>query len=909
MTEKNSWHSFAHSIDYIEIIKDFGSNIELGLHPDEIEVFKAKYGKNILTPKKTDGPIKRFFLQFNQPLLYILILSAIVTLFLKEFADSSVIFGVVIINAIVGFIQESKALKSLEALAKSMSTQAVVVRNGKKMHIDSSQVVPGDILFFVSGDKVAADVRLITSRDLQVDESALTGESMPVEKSEGLLPESTALADRKNMLYASTLITYGSAKGIVIATGDNTEVGKISQLISKADSLDTPLTIKISQLSVFLLWVIITAAIIAFAVGVINGQPAKLMFLAAISVAVAAIPEGLPAAMTITLAIGVSRMVKRKAIIRKLPAVETLGSTTVICSDKTGTLTENQMTVMEIFAGNRMFNVFGSGYNTDGEMKYENKIVHIDFSKALRFCMKAGYLCNDSKLLSINGHNTIQGDPTEGALIVAAIKANLDESLLLKQRPRLDTIPFESEYQYMATLHKTERHSVIAVKGAVEKITNMCSTMLDENDSNIPFDKEKIMAVAEGMASRGLRVLAFAIKYCVGPQKNQIHHEDVESDLIFIGLQAMIDPPRPEVIEAVKKCHTAGIKIKMITGDHALTASSIAKVIGIVKDKNVDYTAITGKELESFDDEQLKDIVQDFSVFARVTPEQKLKLVKALQARGEVCAMTGDGVNDAPALKQANIGIAMGITGTEVAKESADMVLTDDNFASIVAAVEEGRGVFDNIKKFILWTLPTNVAQGFVMMMVIFLNREVLPILPAQILWINMSTAILLGLMLAFEPKEEGIMERKPISAKLPIIDNLLIYRNIMFGVIMTIAVLLLFEYELAGGATLEQARGVTVSIFIMAQSFYLLNCRSSYHSIFKLGIFSNPFIWLGITLMFIFQTIFLYVSPVNKFFKVQGMDANSMIRLLVLGLFVYCIVELEKFIRRVIAKKRGCEC
>jgi len=900
MTEKKNWHN----IEYDEIIKDFGSNAELGLHPDEIPVFQAKYGENILTPKKTLGPVARFLLQFNQPLLYILILAGFVTLFLKEFADSSVIFGVVIINAIVGFIQEAKALKSLEALAKSMTTQAVVIRDGKKMHIDSSQIVPGDILFFISGDKVAADVRLITSRDLQVNESALTGESMPVEKKVDALPESTVLADRKNMLYASTLITYGSAKGIVVETGDNTEVGKISQLISKADSLDTPLTIKISQFSIFLLWVIISAAAIAFAFGVMHGQPAKLMFLAAISLAVAAIPEGLPAAMTITLAIGVSKMVKRKAIIRKLPAVETLGSTTVICSDKTGTLTENQMTVMEIFAGGKKFNVFGSGYNTDGEIQYMDKAVNIDFSKAFRSCIKIGYSCNDSKLLHIDGKYTIQGDPTEGALIVVALKANLDESLVLKQRPRLDTIPFESEYQYMATLHKTEKLPVIAVKGAVEKITSMCSNMIDGNDNIVPFDRQSVISVAEEMASRGLRVLAFAFK---SHEQNttQIHHSDVEDGFIFVGLQAMIDPPRSEVIDAVRKCHTAGIKIKMITGDHALTASAIAKVIGIVQGENANYEAVTGKELENYNDEQLKNIVEDFSVFARVTPEQKLRLVKALQAKGEICAMTGDGVNDAPALKQANIGIAMGITGTEVAKESADMVLTDDNFASIVAAVEEGRGVFDNIKKFILWTLPTNVAQGFVMIVAIFLNMEVLPILPAQILWINMSTAILLGLMLAFEPKEDEIMERQPISPKMPIIDNLLIYRNIMFGTIMAIAVLAFFKYELSSGSSLEQARGVTVSIFIVAQSFYLLNCRSSYYSIFKLGLFTNPFVWLGITLMVISQAIFLYISPVNKFFKVSGIDSGSLLRLIMLGLVIYFIVEFEKFIRKNYLHKR----
>ncbi len=902
--ETNQTQKLWHSIEVNDVLKEFNTNSQTGLKSGEIKDRQQKYGKNVLTQKKGDGPIKRFFLQFHNCLLYVLIISGFITLFLHEWADCSVIFGVVLINAIVGFIQESKALKSLEALAKSMTTQAVVLRDGQRMHIDSSEVVPGDILYFISGDKVAADVKLISSRDLQINESALTGESLPVEKNINTLQSSTVLADRKNMLYASTLVTYGSGKGVVVSTGDNTEVGKISQLIYSTDALDTPLTQKMSKFSTFLVYLIMSMAIVTFIFGIVHGQHWKLMFTAAIGLAVAAIPEGLPAAITITLAIGVSRMSRKKAIIRKLPAVETLGSTTVICSDKTGTLTENQMTVVEMFTDGKMFEVSGTGYSFDGQIKVKetNTVIGLEYSKSFKLCLQAGYLCNDSKIISIDGRNDVQGDPTEGALIVSGAKAKLNNELL-EEFQRIDTIPFESQYQYMATLHKNENTNIAFVKGALEKITCMCTYMLDEKGNKIAFNKEQILSVANDMATRGLRVLCFAYME-MDENHKQLKHEDIATGLTFVGLQAMIDPARPEVIEAVQKCHTAGIKIKMITGDHALTASAIAKAIGIVKGENPNYTAMTGKELEQYDDEQLKDIATNYSVFARVTPEQKLRLVRALQSRNNIVAMTGDGVNDAPALKQANIGIAMGITGTEVAKESADMVLTDDNFASIVAAVEEGRCVFDNIRKFIIWTLPTNMAQGIAMMTAIFLNRTDLPILPAQILWINMSTALFLGMMLSFEPKEEGIMSRQPLDPKMKIMDGIFWYRLIIICILIVSGVFVLFDYELAHGASLEQARGVAVSVFIVCQSMYLLNCRSMSRSMFSLGLFSNPYIWLGIFIMFTTQFIFLYVSPVNNFFSVTAISVSSWVRLFILGFMVYGVIGISKFIENIIKKK-----
>ena len=904
--EKQTQHGyqFWHSIEVNDVLKEFNTDAHNGLKENEILERQQKYGKNILTQKKGDGPIKRFFLQFHNSLLYVLIISGFITLFLKQWADCSVIFGVVLVNAIVGFIQESKALKSLEALAKSMTTQAVVMRDGKRMHIDSSEVVPGDILFFVSGDKVAADIRLISSRELQINESALTGESLPVEKNINTLPPSTVLADRKNMLYASTLVTYGSGKGVVVATGNHTEVGKISQLISSADVLETPLTQRMAKFSVFLIYLIMSMAVITFAVGIYHNQGWVLMFLAAIGLSVAAIPEGLPAAMTITLAIGVSRMAKRKAIIRKLPAVETLGSTTVICSDKTGTLTENQMTVVEMFTDGKTIDVSGTGYSFDGQLKIKetNTIIGTEYSKSLKLCLIAGYLCNDAKIINIDGKNDVQGDPTEGALIVSGAKAKLNDEIV-EQFPKFDTIPFESQYQYMATLHQNGGTNIVFVKGAVEKITNMCSYMLDKQGNKIPFNKEEIVKVANEMATRGLRVLCFAYTD-MDEHHKQIRHEDIATGLTFVGLQAMIDPARPEVIEAVKKCHSAGIKIKMITGDHALTASAIAKAIGIIKGENANYTAITGSQLEQYDDEQLKEIAIKYSVFARVTPEQKLRLVRALQVQNNIVAMTGDGVNDAPALKQANIGVAMGITGTEVAKESADMVLTDDNFASIVAAVEEGRCVFDNIRKFIIWTLPTNMAQGIAMMTAIFLNMQELPILPAQILWINMSTALFLGMMLSFEPKEDGIMEREPVSPDMKIMDGVFWYRLIIISAIIVTGVIILFNYELNHGATLAQARGVAVSVFIVCQSMYLLNCRSMTKSMFSLGLFSNPYIWLGIFIMFVTQFVFLYVSPVNNFFSTAGISLASWGRLFILGFIIYSVIGISKFVENIVRKK-----
>ncbi len=884
---ERSWHRLAQE----EVLKRVEADPTRGLNQEQIALRQKLFGPNVLTPRKGKPAWLRFLLQFNQPLLYILLAAALVTLLLKEWVDSGVIFGVVLVNAIVGFLQESKALNALAALARSMTTQTTVVRDGSERSVPSSELVPGDIVVINSGDKVPADMRVFKIRELQVNESALTGESVPVEKKADPLPEGTVLADRTNMLYTSGLVTYGQGRAVVVATGDATEVGKISELISTAQDLATPLTKKIAHFSHFLLYLILGLAAATFLVGIFRGQSAVEVFMAAVALAVGAIPEGLPAAVTITLAIGVSRMAKRRAIIRKLPAVETLGSTMIICSDKTGTLTENQMTVQEILCGEELYTVTGSGYQPKGEFLGGDKPVEPLKSVALKECLTAGLLCNTSRLVEKNGRYEIEGDPTEGSLIVSARKAGLLESSMGSFPKHVDVLPFESAYQYMATLHDSPdgRSRVIFMKGSVERVLDLCAGT---------SDKKAVVAQAERMASKGLRVLAFAKREITSGQ-DSIGHADLTS-MTFLGLQGMIDPPRQEAIRAVQSCYSAGMRVKMITGDHVLTATAIAKQLGLrykAKDGRTELNAYSGKQLEGLSDEAFVRAADHGSVFARVTPEQKLRLVKALQSLGNIVAMTGDGVNDAPALKQANIGIAMGITGTEVSKEAADMVLTDDNFASIEAAVEEGRCVFDNLKKFIVWTLPTNMAEGLAILAAIFLGTE-LPILPVQILWVNMTTAIFLGMMLAFEPKEPDIMRRPPQDPKLPIMTRDVVIRTCYVSLLLVGGVFGLFKYALAHGASLAEARTVATTMLIMGELFYLFNCRSLTRSAFAIGLFSNPWIWVGCSLMIASQSLFVFAPFMNLMFHSAPMQLIEWEEILGVCLLISAVVGIEKYIR-----------
>jgi len=894
-----------HHCPSLEVTTLLNTNPDKGLSLFEAKHRLEKFGPNTVTAQKQKSALQRLLLQFHQPLIYILLAAAFVTLFLQEWVDSSVIFGVVIVNAIIGFVQESKAEKAIESLRQMMTTHTNVLRDGKWQEIDAVNLVVGDVVQLQSGDKVPADVRLLRCRDLQVDESALTGESVPVIKKEEILDPETILADRRNMAYAGTLVTYGQARAVVVATGDGTETGRISELITSAADLSTPLTKKIAAFSKLLLIAILFLAAATFAVGLWRGENAVDMFMAAVALAVGAIPEGLPAAVTITLAIGVNRMAKKKAIIRKLPAVETLGSTTVICSDKTGTLTENQMTVKKIFTANNMYDVEGNGYAPEGPLLYEGKRLGEVLSFPLQETLLAGLLCNDSRLIQEENLWRIEGDPTEGALITVAGKAGLTPDKAKADTPRLDEIPFESERQFMATLHDTKNddENIIYVKGAVEKILDACSDNIYIEEGRAALNRDDLLSRVEQMASEGLRVLALARKIT---DKKHIEIDDCLSGLTFLGLQGMIDPPRTEAIAAVRSCHKAGIMVKMITGDHAITAKEIARQLNIGQEKEKSEAkpvTLTGKELEKLTDEELIAAAEETSVFARVAPEQKLRLVEALQARHNVVAMTGDGVNDAPALKQADIGIAMGITGTDVSKEAADMVLTDDNFASITRAVEEGRRIFDNLVKFITWTLPTNGGEGLVILAAIFAGVT-LPILPVQILWVNMTTAILLGLMLAFEPGEPDVMDHPPREPNSPILTVILILRILGVSFLMLAAVFSIFVWQKQQGYPLAEARTVAVNLFVMIELAYLFNCRSLTKSMFKIGIFTNPWVLFGSATMIILQLFYTYSPVMNRIFGSQPISFREWLMIIAISIAVYQIVGIEKWLRLHVFKK-----
>jgi Ca2+-transporting ATPase len=769
-----------------------------------------------------------------------------------------------------------------------VATQARVLRGGKKTSLASEQLVPGDVVLLAEGDKVPADLRLLHCRELGINESSLTGESLPVTKHATPMAQSTLLADRANMAYAGSLVTSGHGAGMVVATGNATETGRISRLMEEADVFSTPLTRKIEWFSKILLYLILALAAFTFVIGLARGESAFNMFMAAVALSVGAIPEGLPAAVTITLAIGVSRMARRRAIIRKLPAVETLGSTTVICSDKTGTLTQNQMTVQQILAGGQVFAVGGVGYAPHGE-------IAPPITPAARECLLAGLLCNDAGVEHKNGAWHVSGDPTEGALIVAAMKAGLEPESSHAAHPRVDAVPFESRRQYMATLNSGN----IYLKGAVEKVLERCSAMLGPDGNPMPLDHAGVSQAANRMAEQGLRVLALASKTAPIGQ-NTLNHDDLAEGMIFLGLQGMIDPPRTEAVRAVKACRRAGIEVKMITGDHAVTAAAIARQVGLLHGLPHEARSgiLTGRELAVLDDAGLAQAVRHTHVFARVEPEQKLRLVRALQANGEVVAMTGDGVNDAPALKQADIGVAMGITGTEVAREAAAMVLTDDNFASIEAAVEEGRGVFDNLTKFIVWTLPTNFGEGLVITAAIVAGVA-LPILPVQILWINMTTAVLLGLMLSFEPIEKNIMRRPPRTPSTPLLTPALMLRIAIVSTLLLAGSFGLFMWELGHGATLEYARTVAANVFVFGELFYLFNCRSMSVSMFTLGVFSNRWLVAGVVAMTLLQLLFTYLPLMNAWFSTAPIGGASWCRIVAASMIIYAIIGMEKWLRR----------
>jgi cation-transporting ATPase F len=881
-----------HSVAGSGVAHLLGTDLRRGLELDQIDSRRQRFGPNRLSERKAKGPLALLFDQLRQPLVLILLIAAAVTAALGQLVDSGVILGVVAVNAVIGFVQESRALGAIAALSRTLNLRATVVRSGERRAIDAAELVPGDLVLLQAGDRVPADLRLTRVRDLQVDESALTGESVPVEKDTDVLPRDTILADRRNLCFSSALVTHGTGEGVVIATGDATQIGRISEMIATARVLETPLTRQIERFSRVLMVSILSVSALTFAVGLLRGLDWFDTFLAVVALAVGAIPEGLPAAVTIMLSIGVSRMARRRVIVRRLPAVETLGSTTVICSDKTGTLTLNRMTVQEVVAGGRGYRLEGSGegatFSRDGE-----PVEELEAEESLLECLRAGVLCNDAVLREGEDPEAAEGDPTEAALLAAARRAGLRQAELASRLPRVDCISFESRRQYMGTLHDAGpgRPRVAYLKGSAEALLPRCTSAPD----GASFDPDAIHALVTDLGARGQRVLAFARKE-LPPEHALLSHGDLESDLVFLGLQGMIDPPRPEAADAVEACQRAGIRVAMITGDHAATAGAVAGRLRIRSAPDAP-PVLSGREIESARDEDLAEAVQRVNVFARVAPEHKLRLVQALQARGEVVAMTGDGVNDAPALRRADIGVAMGRGGTEVARESGDMVLTDDDFASIRAAVEEGRGIYDNLLKFLVWTLPTNGGEGLVVMLAVLLGAT-LPILPVQILWINMTTAGCLGLALAFEPKERGLMERPPRDPAASILDGALVQRIVFVSGLLCAGAFSVFAWSLERDGDILVARTAAVAVFVVGELFYLLNCRSIRGSMLSVGVFSNPWLWVGLASMAALQIVFTWVPAMNRLFHSRPLDGPTCALVLAVGLGIYALVGAEKWLR-----------
>jgi magnesium-transporting ATPase (P-type) len=881
-----------HALTTAEVLARLESHPE-GLSGAAAAERLAVHGPNRLPTPKRRGPLLRFLVQFHNVLIYVLLIAAGVTAALGHWVDCAVILGVVVVNALIGFVQEGKAEKALESIRNLLSLRAFVMRDGRRQELPAEKLVPGDIVLLQAGDKVPADLRLLQVKELRIDEAILTGESQPVTKAAGPVAAAAAMGDRFGMAYSGTAVTYGRGTGVVVATGRTTEIGRISEMLAEVQSLTTPL---LARMDTFARWLTVAIIVLAggtFAFGVlVRAYAGGEMFLAAVGLIVAAIPEGLPAIITITLAIGVQRMARRNAIIRRLPAVETLGAVTVICSDKTGTLTRNEMMVRSIVTAGQTFEVAGRGYDPHGAVLAAGEEVAVEAHPVLQELARAALLCNDALLEQRGERWRIQGDPTEGALLTLAGKLGLDTKHENQLRPRTDVIPFESERRFMATLHHDHAgHGFIYLKGAPERVLEMCSRQRCHSE-DAPLERNDWLRTAEELAGRGQRLLAVACKPFPEPRRD-LAFADVESGLTLLGLFGIADPPRPEAIEAVAACRAAGILVKMITGDHALTARAIGAEMGIGSGGRV----LTGPELEDATDETLQEWVRQVDIFARSSPEHKLRLVKALQAGGEVTAMTGDGVNDAPALKRSDVGIAMGIKGTEVAKEAAEMVLADDNFAAIAHAVEEGRTVYDNIRKAILFILPTNGAEALILLIAIVLGRP-LPITPVQILWINMITAVTLALALAFEPPESDVMRRPPRDPREPLIGPFLLWRLTYVSAILVVGTFGLFVWVRALGAELEFARTVAVNTLVIFEAFYLLNSRYLHAPVMnRRGLFGNHYALWAIALVVLFQLLFTYTAPMQALFGTVPLDATTWGVIVLVGSSVFFFVELEKLL------------
>lgn len=865
---------------------------QAGLSRTEAGQRLEHYGANRLQPPKPKSVIVRFLLQFHNVLIYILLVAAVLTAVLGHWVDSGVISGVVVINAIIGFIQEGKAEKALNAIRRMLSLSAIVLREGQRLQIPAEQLVPGDIVLLQSGDKVPADLRLLSSKNLRIEEAALTGESEAVEKSIHAVAAVTAIGDRFCMAYSGTLVVYGQGSGVVVATGQHTEIGRISQMIAQVDKLVSPL---LRQMAIFARW--LTLVILLLAAGIfiygflLHDYAVSEIFMAAVSMAISAIPEGLPAIMTITLALGVQNMARRNAIVRRLPAVEALGAVTVICTDKTGTLTRNEMTVQRVITADDQLQVSGVGYAPKGGFSRNEKEIPVTGYAGMQDMFRAGLLCNDATLHQQDGVWAIHGDPTEGALITLAMKAALDPVFEHEALPRLDIIPFEPEHRFMATLHHDHAgHSLIYVKGAPEEVLAMCSHQRSQGEDR-PMQLDFWHARIQEASATGQRILAMASRVAQAKQQT-LAFADVEAGFTLLGLVGIIDPPREEAIAAVRQCHAAGIRVKMITGDHRITACAIGANLGIGDGQQ----AVTGIELDDMDDARLRQVAANVDIFARANPEHKLRLVTALQDNGEIVAMTGDGVNDAPALKRADIGVAMGQKGTEVAKEAAEMILTDDNFASIAHAVEEGRTVYDNIRKTVVYILPTSGGEAGILMLAIILGMA-LPITPVQILWINMVTTVTLAISLSFERPESGVMSRPPQAPGTPVLSGFLVWRIVFVALLMIGGGFALYFWEMTQGSSVELGRTVVVNALVMCEIVYLFNCRYLTASVCSYqGMLGNRYVLLAVGLLLLLQLLFTYSPVMQQLFGTTALDAAAWGRIAAVSILLFLIIEFEKY-------------
>lgn len=875
--EDRPWHA----LEVDEVRTHVETDLESGLTTESVTSRQDEFGKNVLPEKEKTPEIIKFLRQFNDVLVYVLLAAAVVTGFLGEYIDTIVIVLVVTIIGVVGYLQENKAEEALEGIKKLLETKATVVRNGKQSEIDSSDLVVGDVLVLAAGDKVPADARVVQAEKFKVEESALTGEATTVEKKSDVVKEESVLADRKNMVYSGTSVATGSAKAIVTAIGEGTELGQINASISEVQTVKTPLirqTTKFGQ-TVSIAILIISVVIYAFGYFLRDYEPVELM-LTTIGLAVAAIPEGLPAVISIILALGVRNMAEQKAIVRSLPSVETLGAVSVICTDKTGTLTKNEMTVKQIVTANHDIEVSGSGYAPNGDLELNGQPFDLDDDESMIDLLTVGKTCNDAQLNEEDGDWVINGDPTEACLLTVAEKAERP----IERLKVISKIPFDSEYKYMATLVDYKGERMIFVKGAPDRLFDMA---LSEDFKQDYWDEKR-----KEIADRGQRVLGAGLKR-VDSSKASIDHEDVEDGLTFLGLFGIVDPPRQEAIDAVAACRDAGIRIKMITGDHKDTAVAIAKELGMEVEG-----ALEGRELTDMTDEEIKEASVHNDVFARTSPNDKLRLVKGLQENGLITSMTGDGVNDAPALKRADIGVAMGIKGTEVAKEASQMVLVDDNFKTIYNAVREGRRVYDNLKKTILFLLPTNGGQALLVAMSILLGAAA-PLSPVQILWVNMVVAITLSLAIAFEPLEESTMKRPPRPANVPLLSRYYIFRVTFVSIIIGGGSLWInymlgdFDYST------EKLQTITLNAIVMAQLFHLYNCRTELAPAFNRHFFDNKIAFLVSALLIALQFFITYVPFMHTLFGTAPLTWEDWIYPVAFGAVVFIIVEIEKAISR----------